>query len=199
MEPRGFVAGLVLAAGGSHRLGRPKQLLELGGGTLLDATLTRVRACGLDQLIVAVGRAAPDVRAEVDLSGCTVIESADHASGCSTSIAAALPVVDPRAIGLVLFLGDQPDVAPECVAALIHECTADAAPLGVCGYDDGRGHPLWLGRAAFAELAGLRGDKGVWQLIESGRLAVTEARVDGPIPLDVDTWADYRRLLESRR
>ena len=52
------VTALVLAAGGSHRLGRPKQLLPVGDGTLLDATLSTVRRCGLDQVVVAVGGSA---------------------------------------------------------------------------------------------------------------------------------------------
>ena len=47
------------------------------------------------------------------------------------------------------------------------------------------------------DLADLQGDKAVWKLLESGRYPVTEAAIDGPVPIDVDTWADYERLLES--
>jgi molybdenum cofactor cytidylyltransferase len=67
----------------------------------------------------------------------------------------------------------------------------------VCRYDDGIGHPFWLSRSVFGELARLHGDKGVWKLIESGRFTVDELPVEGRVPLDVDTWEDYRRLLAS--
>jgi molybdenum cofactor cytidylyltransferase len=195
---RPFVTGLVLAAGTSSRLGRPKQLLPFRGGTLLDATLGVARSCGFDQLVVALGGAAPQVRAAVDLDGCTVVvANARPADGCASSIAAALDVVDPRADGLVLLLGDQPGVSPATVAALVAAAAAD--PMGVVRYDDGRGHPFWLGAETFGDLATLHGDKGVWRLLESGRHEVVEVRVVGPVPLDVDTWADHEALLAADR
>ena len=67
--PEPFVCGLVLGAGGSKRLGRPKQLLPYRDGTLLGHVVGTARACRFDQTIVAIGGAADDVRAGVDLSG----------------------------------------------------------------------------------------------------------------------------------
>ena len=61
----------------------------------------------------------------------------------------------------------------------------------------GIGHPFWFSREVFGELSQLHGDKGVWKLVESGRHPVHEIAVEGPVPLDVDTWDDYQRLLES--
>lgn len=192
-----FVTGLVLAGGTSSRLGRPKQLLPYRGATLLDATLDAARACRFDQLIVALGGAADEVRSTVDLSGVDVVESDAPADGCSRSIAAALGAVDPRSAGLVLLLGDQPGVRPETVAVLV--AAAGDAPMGVVRYHDGRGHPLWLGADTFADLAGLHGDKGVWRLLESGAHEVVEVAGAGPVPLDVDTEADHEALLAADR
>jgi molybdenum cofactor cytidylyltransferase len=191
-----FTAGLVLAAGRSARMGRPKQLLAYRGRTLLDAALDTARACRFDQLVVAVGGAADEVRAVVDLAGCTVVESVQHTAGCSSSIVAALTAVDPRADGVVLLLGDQPGIAVGSVDAL-RAAGAGGAAIAVGRYADGRGHPFWFARATFAELGRLHGDKAVWRLLESGRWPVVEVAVDGPIPLDVDTWDDYERLLET--
>ena len=97
----------------------------------------------------------------------------------------------------VLLLGDQPGVEPQAVDALRATAESADAALAVCRYDDGRGHPFWFDRSTFADLAELHGDKAVWKLLESGRYAVTEAAIDGTVPIDVDTWADYERLLES--
>src|SRR5947209_2144883 len=99
-----FVAGLVLAAGGSSRLGRPKQLLPYGSATLLDHVLDTARSCDFDQLVVALGGALGEVRARVDLAAADVAINPDFGEGCSSSIAAALEVVDARCEVLVLML-----------------------------------------------------------------------------------------------
>jgi len=192
MSP-GFVTGLVLAAGGSRRLGEPKQLLAYGDSTLLGTVLSRVRACGLDQRLCVIGGAAQRVRASVDLSGFEVIENPGFGEGCSSSIAAALGAVDKRARTLVLFLGDQPEVAPANVAALI--AGRGGAPIAACRYDDGRGHPLAFDRSLFGELGAMHGDKAVWKLLDRHAERVLEVGVAGTIPRDVDTREEYERLL----
>src|SRR3954451_20347175 len=137
-EPR--VTGLVLAAGGSKRLGQPKQLLPYGDATLLDPTLRPARPCGFDQCVCVLGGDAGRIRDVVDLSDAEVVENREFGSGCSSSIAAALDAVDARSEMLVLLLGDQPGVTPATVAALL--AGRGAPPLAACRYDDGRGHPL---------------------------------------------------------
>jgi molybdenum cofactor cytidylyltransferase len=189
------VTGLVLAAGGSKRLGRPKQLLPFRGRTLLDHTLDTARACGFDQLLCAVGAGAAEVLGQVDLSGVDVVENPEYGSGCSSSIAAALGAVDPRSDVLVLLLGDQPGVHAATVVSLL--TGRGEAAFAVCRYDDGRGHPFAFGRTAFPELAGMHGDKAVWKLLERHGDEVAEVRVEGPVPLDVDTWADYEAVLAA--
>jgi molybdenum cofactor cytidylyltransferase len=187
-----MISGLVLAAGGSRRLGRPKQLLPFGDTTLLGHVVETARGCAFDQLVVAVGGAADEVREAVDLRGAEVVVNDAYGDGCSSSIAAALDVV--RGDVLVLMLGDQPGVTAETVRALLAG-RGDAA-LAVCRYDDGRGHPIAFGRAAFEDLANLHGDKGVWKMLDRG--PVTEVPVPGPVPLDVDTEADYAAVLAAR-
>lgn len=186
-------AAIVLAAGGSRRLGRPKQLLDYRGATLLDATLSTARAAGLAQVVVALGGAADEVRARVDLGGVDVVLNPEFGEGCATSIRAALGAVKPDVDGVVLLLGDQPGVATQTIAALLAGVGDHA--MGVCAYDDGVGHPLWFHRRMFDQLVALHGDKAVWKLIEAGDDLVT-IRVPGVVPPDVDTWDDYQALLE---
>ena len=190
-----FVCGLVLGAGGSKRLGRPKQLLPYRDGTLLGHVVGTARACHFDPTLVAVGGAADDVRARVDLDGVEVVVNDAYGGGCSSSIAAALAVVDPRCDVLVLMLGDQPGVTAETVPALL--AGRGDAVLAVCAYDDGRGHPIAFARAVFGDLATLHGDKGVWRLLDRGGDDVAEVRIPGTIPLDVDTPEDYEAVLAA--
>lgn len=189
------VTGVVLAAGGSSRLGSPKQLLPYRGASLLSATLATARRCGFDQLLVALGGAAERIVAQVDLTGVEVLHNPDFGTGCGSSIRTAIAAVDPGADGIVLLLGDQPGVAAAVVRRLID--TAGGAPIGICRYDDGLGHPFWFARGLFAELASLHGDKAVWKLLHSGRYKVVEVPVAGPVPIDVDTIDDYRALLAA--
>ena len=187
-----FITGLVLGAGGSRRLGRPKQLLPYGDGTLLDHTVAVARACNFDQLVVPIGGAA-DAVSQLDLSGAEVVVNYAYGEGCSSSIAAALDAVNQRCELLVLMLGDQPGVTPATVHALI-DGRRDA-PLAVCRYDDGRGHPIAFHRNVFPQLADLHGDKGVWRLLDERAGDVVDVPIAGNVPLDVDTPEDYQAVL----
>ena len=193
---RPFVTGLVLAAGGSTRLGRPKQLLPYGDGTLLEHVLDTALASPIDQLIVALGGGADQILERVDVRGAEVVVNDAYGEGCSSSIAAALPAVDRASDVLVLLLGDQPGVTAAIVCRLL-QLRADA-PIAVCGYDNGRGHPFAFARSVFGELAGLHGDKAVWKLLEQRHELVREVRMPGEIPLDVDTWEDYEAVLAAQ-
>jgi molybdenum cofactor cytidylyltransferase len=188
-----FVTGIVLAAGGSRRLGQAKQLLPYKGLTLLDATLATARAAGFDQLLVTLGGSAGEVRDQVDLSAADVIENPEFSSGCGSSVRTAISRVDARADGVVLMLGDQPDVSAVTVRNLV--AASASSPIGICRYREDLGHPFWFSRAVFGDLRGLHGDKAVWKLLHSGHYKVTELAIDADVPIDVDTWDDYHALL----
>jgi molybdenum cofactor cytidylyltransferase len=190
-----FVAGLVLAAGGSRRLGRPKQLLPFNGATLLDHTVATARACEFDQLLVAVGGESDKVRSRVDLTGSDVVVNPGFGAGCSSSIAVAMEALDPATTVLVLLLGDQPGVVPATVRVLL--AARGDAPLAVCRYDDGRGHPFAFGREVFDDLRALHGDKAVWRMLDERPDDIAEIPMAGRVPLDVDTWADYEAVVAA--
>lgn len=195
-------AAVILAAGASRRLGRPKQLLPYGSGVLLDAVLATARDCAFSQTVLALGGAASEVERSVDTGGCDVVLNPDYGDGCASSIAAALAAVHPDTDAVVLLLGDQPGIRASSVRAVLGALQqaggqAGSAGIAVCRYDDGVGHPLAFARRLLPDLAALHGDKAVWKLLEQRADDVVEVRTPGPVPLDVDTEDDYRRLLDG--
>jgi len=96
-----------------------------------------------------------------------------------------------------LMLGDQPGVSADTVAAL--RARRGSAPVAVCRYHDGRGHPIAFARDVFNELRDLHGDKGVWRLLDQRSCDVVEVPIASPVPRDVDTPEDYRVVLAQAR
>lgn len=189
------LAALVLAAGSSRRLGQPKQLLPYKGRTLLDASLDVARNAPVDQRLVTIGGAGPEVVETINFDGFEVVESVHHTDGCSSSVVSALAQLTD-ADGFVLLLGDQPEVEASTVEAVL-DAAKDGHPIVVCRYRDGIGHPFFFSKETFEVLGDLHGDKAVWKVIESGKFDVFEVNVDHDVPLDVDTFEDYERLLAS--
>jgi molybdenum cofactor cytidylyltransferase len=174
-----YVAGLVLAAGGKRRLGRPKALLPYGGATLLDHTLATARACEFDQLLAAID--SEKVRARVNLEGAEVVPS----------IAAAMDALDPRTTVLVLMRGEQPGVVPATVRVLL--AARGEAAIAVSRYEDGRGHPYACGSETFAALRGVRSDRDLQRLLARAE----EVPIAGRVPPGVESWADYEAALTA--
>ena len=189
------VAAVVLAAGGSRRLGRPKQLLDYRGATLLDATLATARAVGPARWWWRWAGAADEVRERVDLTGVDVVLNPDFGDGCATSIRSGAGG-RARRRGRRRTPPRRPARRRRPGRSRPWWPARAAHAVGVCEYDDGLGHPLWFDRRMFDVLAGLHGDKAVWKLVDAGE-DVVRVPVAGRIPRDVDTWADYQALLEA--
>jgi molybdenum cofactor cytidylyltransferase len=189
-----YVTGLVLAAGGSKRLGQPKQLLPYAETTLLGHVLDLTRECPFDQRLCVIGGGAQHVRATVDLTGIRCRRQPRVRRGlllvdCGRARRGRPSRRRPRGDR------DQPGVETATVMKLLAQrCDA---PLAVCAYADGRGHPLAFARGTFADLATLYGDKAVWKLTDRYGSAVVDVPIDGPIPRDIDTWEDYKALAAS--
>jgi molybdenum cofactor cytidylyltransferase len=170
-----FVAGLVQAADGARTNGRPKMLLPYAGATLLDHALSIAHACEFDQLLVQLDRPGK-VRERVDLSGAQIV----------ATLGAAIDALDPATTTLVLLRGDHPGVTPATVRLLL--AARGDAPVAACRYDDGRGYPYAFSSDVFDELRSGAGPDDY---------DVAEVPVAGPVPLDVDTWADYEAVLAA--
>jgi molybdenum cofactor cytidylyltransferase len=194
---RPFVAGLILAAGASTRLGQPKQLLPFGQTTMLGHVVAEAcAAAGLDQVVVVIGGAAPDVRRQVDFGAATVVENPEFTEGCASSYRTGLSAVDPRADAVAVVLGDQPGLDRTVIDQVTEEWRRARPPIMLASYRGRLGHPLIFARAFFESLAALRGDKAAWKLVDAHPSDVRTVAVDRPSPLDVNTWSEYAASLD---
>lgn len=195
---RPFIAGLVLAAGASTRLGQPKQLLPFGRTTMFGRVVAETcAAAGLDQVVVVIGGSAAAVRRQVDFGTATVVENPEFAEGCASSYRTGLAALDPRAEAVAVLLGDQPGLDRGVIDLVAAEWRRDQAPIKLASYHGRLGHPMLFARSLFESLAALRGDKAAWKLVDAHPDRVRPVVVDRPSPLDVNTWEEYEALLGS--
>ena len=199
-----MIAGVVLAAGTSSRLGRPKQLLELQGKTVLQHVVDAAGSAGLDEVLVVLGHLADEVRGSLSLPArARVVVNADYAAGQSTSLRAGLAALeDSPAEAAVVLLGDQPLVREEAIRAVAQAFRETGASVVRVRYGPRIGHPILLARRVWRSAGGLQGDVGARGLI--GELAdvepqrVQDVELAGPAPEDIDTPEQYERLRQAR-
>lgn len=183
------VCGIVLGAGSSRRLGRPKQTLPLGDTTLLGRVVGDVEASSLDRVIVVVNETVPDlVPGRADL-----VSNASYATGCASSLLAGLDSAgDCDAV--MLLLGDMPGVDAAVIDAVRADWEHHRPWAAVTDYQGAPGHPFVFSADAFPVLRGLHGDKAVWKVLDAQPERVRRIPVGRPLPRDVDTWEDYEAV-----
>lgn len=187
---------IVLAAGASRRLGRPKQLLELGGRPSLQHVLDALAAAGLERCVLVLGHLAGEIAAAVSLpQGARVVVNPDHASGQASSLRAGLAAAPIEAGAAVVLLGDQPGVGAEPIRAVVETWRQTGAAVVRATYSGRPGHPVLLAREVWAEAMSARGDRGARDLIAADPGRVVAAELDGAPPADLDTQEDYARLV----
>ena len=193
-----MISGVVLAAGTSSRLGRPKQLLELEGRPLLQHVVEAAAASGLDEVIVVLGYESERIASALTLPpGTRVVVNRDYEAGQSTSQRAGQGTEDPEAKAAAILLGDQPRLTPPAISKVLDAFRASEATIVRALWQGTPGHPVVLARSEWDSIKNLKGDTGARDLVAtSARVEVVEM---GEPPLeDVDTREQYERLRDRR-
>jgi molybdenum cofactor cytidylyltransferase len=184
------VAGIVLGAGSSRRLGRPKQTLPFGDTTLLGWVLRDAEASSLDRVLLVVGGAADDALATLRPARAEVVHNSAYGSGCASSLLAGLDAAG-AVDAVALILGDMPGVDAALIDGIRHDWERHRPWAALTDYQGTPGHPLIFSAAAFDALRGLHGDKAVWKLLDADPDRFRQVPAERPLPRDVDTWDDY--------
>lgn len=189
------MAAIVLAAGASTRYGQPKQLLTVGGKTMLQHVVDVVLASPVDQTIVVLGHRAGEVGAILKDTPADIVTNEEWEAGLSTSVQAGLRAIRPDVQAALFVLADQPAITPEIIAALLGRYRETGAPIVVPTYQGQRGNPTLFDRSLFAELFNARDDQGGRQLIDMYGDRTERVEVGSEaVLIDVDTEADYNRF-----
>lgn len=204
-EPRPFLSGIILAAGASTRMGRPKQLLPLGDRCLLQHVIDAAAASCLDEIIVVLGHRAEEIREILRLPARRVVRivvAADYAQGQSASLRAGLRAAGPEACAAAILLGDQPQVTGQLIDRVAREYLSSEPAITrpvYSGPDGGRvpGHPVFLARRIWPEVEKLEGDQGARTLISAHPQWVSEIPIEGEPPVDIDTVEDHQHAASS--
>ena len=196
-KPFPRIAGVVLAAGTSSRMGRNKLIEKVRGKALVRHAVDTALASRLDPVLVVTGHEAAKTGAALGGAPVTLVHNSDYREGLSTSLRRGIAAVPESCDGAMVILGDMPGISPALIDRLI-AAFDPAANRAICvatahGH---RGHPVLWSRAFFREIAGLTGDRGARELLEAhaGQSTEIEAGDDAPLT-DIDTQealANYR-------
>ena len=155
------VAGIVLAAGSSTRMGRNKLLLDVGGETLVRRAVCLAGEAGLDPVILVTGHAHETVEREVRDLDCAPTFNPDHESGIQTSVACGVAAVPAACGAAVVMLSDMPFVTARMVRTLVERHAETDAPLVVSRFGgEVNAPPMLYGRSLFGEISRMRAGCG---------------------------------------
>lgn len=189
-----MTAAIVLAAGLSRRMGRPKLLLDLHGKPVIRHTVERVVAASLEPVLVVVGPEHGALRQALEGLAVRFVVNPAPEAGQASSVSAGIKALPVEATTALIALGDQPGLSLDVIARLRHALDAPGKWIAAPRYADGLGNPVLFAAAVFSELLTLSGDRGARSVVEKdpARLAIVD--VAAPMPNDLDTPEDYARL-----
>lgn len=191
---------IILAAGSSSRLGRPKQLLHYKAQSFLQNIVGIALEVAVGPVIIVLGSQADLLRKELDETKIITVINEDWQDGIGSSIGCGLKKLTdhiPSAEGVIFTVCDQPFVTTSLLYDLVDAYHRTHQPIIASAYDNTIGIPAFFHRDIFPQLLQLKADKGAKQLMNSYKDQMT--LVSFPMgSRDIDTEADYEQLLQNK-
>jgi molybdenum cofactor cytidylyltransferase len=190
------IAGVILAAGGSDRMGRVKQLLPWRGEPLVKHVVRIAITSGLSPVIVVVGDAEDEVKNVLAGLQIDIVDNPDWRLGQSSSLQIGLNALPQNTGAAVFLLADMPRIPGPLIQALMEKHLMTLSPVIAPLIDGQRGNPVLFDRKTFTELGKIKGDTGGRALFSKYSVSWVEWH-DSTVLNDVDTEEDYQRLLSE--
>ncbi len=189
-----MISAIVLAAGESRRMGRPKMLLPWGKSTVLQTVIATFQAARVKDILVVTGGAHTQVEALIGQTVQTVFNE-NYAEGeMLSSIQAGLREKMREAQAVFIALGDQPQVQTETIEQILQEYQRTNASLIVPSYKMRRGHPWLIAQELCKEILSMQAPESARAFLNRHAKDIYYVPLDTPTVLqDLDTPEDYSR------
>jgi len=186
-------AAVILAAGMSSRMGRPKQMLRLEGKSMLEHAISAARGAGIISPVLVIGAFADDVMQDVELmKKCEPIFNKDYTEGQATSLRVGVEAVMGKCEAAVFMLADQPLIDAALIIELMEQFNRYKPDILYPVYKEQRGNPVIASANLFPRLINASGDQGARFLFSDRSLTIHTCDVENiAVITDVDTWDDY--------
>jgi molybdenum cofactor cytidylyltransferase len=187
------VAGLILAAGESRRMGRPKALLPYRGATFLSAIVDTLQPY-CSPVIIVLGAHSQEILDAAGDAGIFVTNK-DYLLGQITSMQCGLRAAPPETEGVILSLVDHPAVTQSTIEALL-SAVSESELVRIPRFDGRRGHPIWFSNQLIPEFLKLPPSTSAREVVDRHAGETRYVDVDDPgILADIDDPAAYARLI----
>lgn len=197
MKPR--IGAIILAAGMSSRMGEAKQLLRLGGTTLLDQVMLNLRGSRVDEIVLVLGHEAETIKQTIATKKLKIVVNESYREGMGTSLRAGLSALAPEVDAALIVLADQPFVRSTTFDQIIDHYRESNAQIVIPIFKGFRGNPVLLDRSVFPEVMALTGDIGCRAIFGNHLDGIAKVPVeDVGILLDLDSKDDVARLQDFR-
>jgi molybdenum cofactor cytidylyltransferase len=196
-----MIAGLILAAGESRRMGRDKALLTYHRRTFLETLIENLRAAGIAKVVVVLGHHAENIQREVNLAAVQVVVNHEYQRGQTSSLQLGLAAAAAdRPEAIILCLVDHPAISCEVIRKLTERYESTRPPVIIPTHGGVRGHPIVISQTLFSELLALPPHEAANTVIRKYRDATQFVEVTDPgVLIDVDDPATYEQLIEGSR
>jgi molybdenum cofactor cytidylyltransferase len=196
-----MIAAVVLSAGESSRMGRPKALLPIGAVSFLERIVKSLQAARMEKIVVVLGHNAADIEAKIAQLPVTIVVNPDYAQGQLSSLNAAIQSLAGEKIdGILVHLVDHPFVNADLVNRMIDRFYESKKLIVVPKWKGKRGHPVIFSSRLFGELLSAPLNQGAKSVVHAHAADTLEIETDDEgITFDIDTPEDYRRRVGRRR
>jgi molybdenum cofactor cytidylyltransferase len=196
-----MIVAVVLSAGESSRMGRPKALLPIGGETFLERIVTVLQSTNTGKIIVVIGHNADEMKRKVEHLPVEILVNPQYKLGQLSSLHVAIRALlsEPSCEGMLVHLVDHPYIDSGLVSRMIEGFRSSGKLIVVPRYQGKRGHPVILSRKLFDELLNAPIEQGAKAVVNAHRDDTLEIdAADEGVTIDIDTPDEYRQHVKAK-
>ena len=190
-----MIAAIVLSAGESSRMGRPKALLPIGEKSFIERIVSSLQATKVGKIVVVLGHNAGEIQKQISGLPVAIVTNRDYAQGQLSSLLAGIRSLEGESVdGVLVHLVDHPFLDSSLVDLMIDRFYESKKLIVVPRCKGRRGHPVIFSRRLFPELLRTPLDQGAKPVVHAHRGETLEIETeDEVIAIDIDTPDEYRR------